>query len=72
MTKEQVDILLAKLNKVSDMSWEQTQIATGMEDVHKDTFRKGCFMLKLLMDDGVIDIQQDTGVTKKISKGFLS
>jgi len=73
MTKEQVDILLAKLNKVSDMSWEQTQIATGMEDVHKDTFRKGCFMLKLLMDDGVIDIQQDTGATKKISKGnFIS
>ena len=47
MTKEQIDMLLAKINKTSDMSWEQTQIATGMGDVHKDTFRKGCFMLKM-------------------------
>ena len=73
MTKEQIDMLLAKINKTSDMSWEQAQIATGMGDVHKDTFRKGCFMLKLLMVENVIDIRQDSGITKKIVKGnFIS
>ena len=68
MNKDDIELIIDKLNGKSNFSWNELQTILGEENVHPDTFRKGCWMVKKLYDEELLNTN-DFKTSKSIKNG---